>query len=123
MISAYATNPGLVRQNNEDCLRTDDSLGIYLLADGMGGHIAGEVASALAVDVVYMGLKQNLATTPDDGLFDLMANIMQSAHWEINQKARTSLSYMGMGTTLVVAVLRDSTAFIAHAGDIISSPP
>lgn len=46
MTSAHATHPGLVRQNNEDCIRTDDRLGIYLLADGMGGHNAGEVASA-----------------------------------------------------------------------------
>jgi len=117
MTSAQATNPGLVRQNNEDCLRTDDSLGIYVLADGMGGHNAGEVASALAVDAVYMGLKQHIETTSDDALFDLMANTMKSAHWEINQKARTSLTYMGMGTTLVVAVVRDNTAYIAHAGD------
>jgi len=117
MTSAHTTNPGLVRQNNEDCIRIDDTCGIYLLADGMGGHNAGEVASALAVDVVYLGLKKSIATTPDDGLFDLMANIMQSAHWEINQKARTSLSYLGMGTTLVVAVLRGNTAFIVHAGD------
>ncbi|MEI6214143.1 MAG: protein phosphatase 2C domain-containing protein [Desulfuromonadales bacterium] len=117
MTSAHATHPGQVQQNNEDSIRTDDSLGIYLLADGMGGHNSGEVASTLAVDVVYMGLKQSIATTPDDGLFDLMANTMQSAHWEINQKARTSLSYMGMGTTLVVAVVREDTSYIAHAGD------
>lgn len=117
MTSTYASNPGLIRQNNEDCIYTDNILGIFLLADGMGGHNAGEVASALAVDVVYTGLKQNIATTSDDGLFDLMANTMQSAHWEINQKARTSLSYMGMGTTQVVAIVRDNTAFIAHAGD------
>lgn len=117
MTSTFVTNPGLIRQNNEDCIRADDSLGIYLLADGMGGHNAGEVASALAVEVVYMGLKQLLETTSDGSLFDLMSNTMQSAHWEINQKARSSLSYLGMGTTLVVAILRDNTAFIAHAGD------
>ncbi len=117
MTSVNSTHPGLIRQNNEDCIYTDNNLGIFLLADGIGGHNAGEVASALAVDVVYMSLKQNIATTPDDGLFDLMATTMQSAHWEINQKARTSLSYLGMGTTLVVAILRENTAFITHAGD------
>ncbi len=117
MTSAHATHPGLVRQNNEDSIYTDDTRGIFLLADGMGGHNAGEVASALAVDIVSMGLKQSIATTPDDGLFDLMANAMQAAHWEINQKARTSLSYLGMGTTLVIAIVRGDTAYIAHAGD------
>lgn len=117
MPSAHATHPGSVRQNNEDCLRTDDSLGIYLLADGMGGHNAGEVASALAVDTAYKALQQEIGTTPDDCLFALMANAMQSAHWEINQKARTSLECMGMGTTLVVAIVRADSAYIAHAGD------
>lgn len=117
MISAFTTHPGLVRQNNEDSIYTNDTLGIFLLADGMGGHNAGEVASALAVDIVYRGLKQSIATTPDDGLFDLMAHAMQAAHWEINQKARTSLSYLGMGTTLVAAIVRNNIAFIAHLGD------
>lgn len=117
MISAHATHAGLVRQNNEDCARTDDALGIYILADGMGGHNAGEVASTLAIETVYAELSSRVAHTADDGLFDLLTNAMHAAHWEINQKARTGLSYMGMGTTLVVAVVRDAMAYIAHAGD------
>jgi protein phosphatase len=117
MTSAHATNPGLVRQNNEDYIRTDDSLGIYLLADGMGGHNAGEVASALAVDTVYAALSSNIANTVTDGLFDLMVNAVFAANSEVNNKARTNLLFMGMGTTLVVAVLRENTAYIAHAGD------
>jgi len=47
--SAHLSHPGLVRQNNEDFIFTDDTLSIYLLADGMGGHNAGEVASETAV--------------------------------------------------------------------------
>jgi protein phosphatase len=117
MISTYATHPGLVRQNNEDCIRTDDSLGIYLLADGMGGHNAGEVASALVVDTVYAVLSSNIAHSAVDGLFDLMVDAMHAAHLKINAKARTSLSFMGMGTTLVAAIVRDGKAYIAHVGD------
>jgi protein phosphatase len=115
--SSHATHPGLVRQNNEDYIRADDSLGIYLLADGMGGHNAGEVASALAVDMVYAAISANIPHTAIDGIFDLMVDAMRAAHWEISTKARTSLSFMGMGTTLVVAVVRENTAYIAHAGD------
>jgi PPM family protein phosphatase len=127
MTSTFATNPGLVRQNNEDCIRVDDKFGVYLLADGMGGHNAGEVASALAVDSVFATLSSNIGNTTMDGFFELMVDTMQAAHSEINQKAHTSLSYMGMGTTLVVAIIRDNTAYIAHAGDSrayhYSSPP
>jgi protein phosphatase len=117
MISAHATHPGLVRKNNEDFIRTDDSLGIYLLADGIGGHNAGEVASALAVETAYSVLRSNIERTEIDGYFELMVHAMQTAHWEISTKALTSSSFSKMGTTLVVAVLREEMAYIAHAGD------
>ena len=117
MISAHATHPGLVRQNNEDCIRTDDNLGIYLLADGIGGHNAGQVASALAVETVYGVLRSNIAHTEVDGYFELMVHAIHAAHWEISSKALTSSTFMRMGTTLVVAVLREDKAYIVHAGD------
>jgi PPM family protein phosphatase len=127
MTSAHASHPGLVRQNNEDCIRIDDTLGIYLLADGIGGHNAGEVASALAVDTVYAALSSGVATTKPDDLFDLMVNAVHAAHREVNIRARTSLSCLGMGTTLVVIVVRESTAYSAHVGDsrayLFKSPP
>jgi len=117
MISSHATHPGLVRQNNEDCIRVDDSLGIYLLADGIGGHNAGEVASALAVETAYAVLRSNIAHTAVDGYFELMVHAMHTSHWEINTKALTSSSFMRMGTTLVVVVLREDKAYIVNAGD------
>jgi protein phosphatase len=117
MISAYATNPGLIRQNNEDFILTDDKLGIYLLADGIGGHNAGEVASALAVETAYAVVRSNILHTAVEGYFELMVHAMHSAHWEVNSKALTSSSYMRMGTTLVIAVVRENTAYIGNAGD------
>lgn len=117
MISAHATHPGLVRKNNEDFIRTDDTLGIYLLADGIGGHNAGEVASALAVETVYSVLRSNIERTEIDGYFELMIHAMQTAHWEISSKALTNSSFSKMGTTLVATVLREELAYIAHAGD------
>ncbi|MDD2273028.1 MAG: protein phosphatase 2C domain-containing protein [Desulfuromonadaceae bacterium] len=117
MISASATHPGLVRQNNEDSIRTDDSLGIYLLADGIGGHNAGEVASALAVDTVYMVLRSNIAHVAVDGYFELMVHAMHAAHWEINSKAQTSETFNKMGTTLVIALVRENKAYVVNAGD------
>jgi protein phosphatase len=87
------------------------------LADGIGGHNAGEIASALAVEIVYTALRSRIANCSSDDLLDLMAEAFQTAHGEISAKARTSLSFMGMGTTLVVAVVRKNMAYIAHAGD------
>jgi len=117
MISAHATHPGLVRQNNEDCIRTDDNLGIYLLADGIGGHNAGEVASALAVETAYAVLRSNISHTDVEGYFELMVHAMHTAHWEIVSKAQSSSLLNRMGTTLVVAVLREDKAYIVNAGD------
>jgi protein phosphatase len=117
MTSASASHPGLVRQNNEDCLHTDDTLGIYLLADGIGGHNAGEVASALAVETAYAILRSNIGLTNADGYFELIEHALLAAHWEVSAKAQSSSSYMRMGTTLVIAVIRDNKAYIVHAGD------
>jgi len=117
MISAHATHPGLVRKNNEDYIRIDDDLGIYMLADGIGGHNAGEVASALAVETVYAVLRSNIAHTEVDSYFELMVHAMQTAHWEISSKAITNSSFAKMGTTLIVAILRENKAYIVHAGD------
>ena len=59
--AAAVTDPGNVRQYNEDCLAMDPELGIFVVADGMGGHRAGEVASATAAQVVLVGLRERLA--------------------------------------------------------------
>jgi len=117
MISAHATHPGLVRKNNEDCVLADDNLAIYLLADGIGGHNAGEVASALAIETVYSILRSNIAHTAVEGYYELMVHAMHSAHWEVYTKAQSDLSMMKMGTTLVVVLFRENKAYIVHAGD------
>jgi len=117
MTSAHASHAGLVRKNNEDCIRTDDIRGIYLLADGIGGHNAGEVASALAVETVHGILSSNIAQTAADSYFELILYAINAAHWEISTKALTNSSYAHMGTTLVVAVVRENRVYIVHAGD------
>ena len=117
MLSASATHTGRVRKNNEDCVLADDTLGIYLLADGIGGLDAGEVASALAVEKVYEILRTNIDRTATDSLFELMVHAIHSAHWEINTLEQGNAHLKRMGTTLVIAVIRDGQAHIVHAGD------
>jgi len=117
MYSRYATHAGLVRQNNEDSIKTDDTRGIYLLADGIGGHNAGEVASALAVDTVYSTLRANIGHTDEADYFELMVHALHAAHWEIFTKAQTDPAMARMGTTLVVVVVRNNKAYVVNAGD------
>lgn len=117
MIAASATHPGLLRKNNEDCIRTDDRCGIYLLADGVGGHNAGEVASALAVETVYGIVRSNLAHTAVDDYFELMVHALHTAHWEIQSKAQADPLMAGMGTTLVFAVILENKAYVVSVGD------
>jgi len=115
--SAYLSNPGLVRKNNEDFIHSDDSLGIYFLADGMGGHNAGEVASELAVKTAQTYLGERLSSANDHEISVILSESMKAAHDAVNAKAKTDLSLMGMGTTLVEVVVRNNKAFICHAGD------
>jgi protein phosphatase len=115
--SVYQSDPGLVRKNNEDFIFADDSLGIYLLADGMGGHNAGEVASELAVKTAQAYLMERLLSASDNEFSDILNDAMKAAHDAVNAKAKTDLSMMGMGTTLVEVVVRNKKAFICHAGD------
>ena len=117
MTSAYATHPGLIRQNNEDFILTDDELGVYLLADGMGGHNAGEVASEASVKTAHAYLAERLLSDSDNEIPTLSLEAMNAAHEAVNMKARNDLSLMGMGSTLVEVIIRDSKAFICHAGD------
>ena len=117
MVSAHATHPGLVRRNNEDYLRTDDQFGIYILADGIGGHNAGEVASALAGETIYSTLRSNMPHTSVNEYSELVVHALNAAHWEVYSKARSDVSCAKMGTTLVVAIVQDNQAFIANVGD------
>lgn len=117
MISVQATHTGLVRRKNEDSLLCDDTLSLYLLADGMGGHNAGEAASALAVTSAGEFLRSRIAEVKDSALCELMGLAMTVAHGRIYAAAQTSPLLRGMGTTLVIVLVRDSTVYVAHAGD------
>ena len=115
--STYLSDPGLVRQSNEDFIFADDDLGIYLLADGMGGHNAGEVASEIAVKTAHTYLAERLSSNSDIEISTFLSDAMLAAHEAVNMKARNDLSLMGMGTTLVEVIIRGNKAFICHAGD------
>ncbi len=115
------TDVGRVRANNEDAVTVDTARGVAVLADGMGGYNAGEVASALAVDLVVGEMARWLDEAGEvAGARELrraMEICVDTANRAIFDAANTHAAYAGMGTTLVMAVLREGMALIGHVGD------
>lgn len=110
------THQGLVRINNEDTLRCDAELGLAVLADGMGGLLAGEEASLVATTSAWEALC-GLANTQHVDNAAAMVDVVMSAHTEVGDHARRN-NYGGkMGTTLVVWSWLDGAPTFAHVGD------
>jgi serine/threonine protein phosphatase PrpC len=121
------TDVGRKRQHNEDSMLVDPSLGLYVVADGMGGHAAGEVASAKATEVVKQHIGANrqvlkeLATNATQqnrsNAAALVELAIQRACSEIYKQAVADSTKRGMGTTLVCLVLSGNKGVIGHVGD------
>jgi PPM family protein phosphatase len=125
-----ATDVGRVRGHNEDNYLIDKRLGLFIVADGMGGHAAGEIASALAVRSIHEEVKRQKALVEafeaagghgggGDArvLLALLEKAVQTASARIHEEAHADASKRGMGTTCSVLMLVGSTALIAHVGD------
>ncbi|MDO8293410.1 MAG: Stp1/IreP family PP2C-type Ser/Thr phosphatase [Gallionella sp.] len=120
------TNPGMVRSHNEDSVAQELACGLVVLADGMGGYNAGEVASGIAVSVVATEVCQHLQdASPTDrdvasgeelGVMLLRDNI-QRANASIFHAAQSQPQYAGMGTTIVAGLFYDNRVVVGHVGD------
>jgi serine/threonine protein phosphatase PrpC len=127
ILSSGRSDPGKKRKNNEDSFLRDDGLALYAVADGIGGHEGGEVASRIAMDTlkeVMPGLLKGKDVTPPFSLsLDVEPRIsaLRYAITLSNQKilhaASTNTALTGMGTTITAVLLCYGTAFIAHVGD------
>jgi PPM family protein phosphatase len=118
--AAGVTHVGRVRAHNEDCLRLDGETGCYVLADGMGGYNAGEVASALAVEVITKALiqfKTSLHLNPDPDPVSALAEAIEAANKKIIETGAMRPECLGMGSTVVAALLLDDKLWFAHVGD------
>lgn len=111
---AGLTDQGRVRARNEDALLQRPERGLFAVADGMGGHAAGDVASRIAVDVIDERL---LAAGPElSG--DAIAGAIRAAHDAVLRAGRAEAELAGMGTTLtVLAVAPDGACRVGHVGD------
>ena len=115
---AYKTDIGKKRTHNEDSILVDESMHIFLLADGMGGHQAGEVASDLAVKESYAWLKENIgkARSKED-ISNLLVESLLKAHRTVKARATTDIHLAGMGTTFIQMLVVGNHAHICHVGD------
>jgi PPM family protein phosphatase len=118
--AAGLTDRGSRRPRNEDALLIRSDVGLFAVADGMGGHAAGEVASGLAVAMLEQTLAPLLAhgAPPPDRLRRALADAVHSANAAILQRAAANPAEFGMGTTFTaLALFRRPGCVIAHAGD------
>ena len=123
---ASATDTGIVRKFNEDSIATDSEIGLMVLADGMGGYMAGDVASALAISVVKEELAAALGKIEpvESGTAKRYMPQTLAVKWaaeKANQMilrvARKNTQCQGMGTTLTLALFHEDRISIAHVGD------
>ncbi|MDE5977206.1 MAG: Stp1/IreP family PP2C-type Ser/Thr phosphatase [Turicibacter sp.] len=115
----YKTDVGKVRPHNEDAVKAyrNEHCSILVVADGMGGHEAGEVASAMVVNTVEQYFNEDLSFNHPEALRKWLKQILQQVNQEIlNFIEQQGISH-GMGTTAILAVITNSFISFAHIGD------
>ncbi len=126
LLIAGETDPGMVRGHNEDAISHDGVIGLAVLADGMGGYNAGEVASGIAVTLISQGVREALETTAPQTLDSMsgkpaahriLRTEIEKANLTIYQTAQSQPQCAGMGTTLVATLFYDNQLTVAHVGD------
>jgi PPM family protein phosphatase len=123
----YATDVGRRRNHNEDAYLVDEALQLYVVADGMGGHACGEVASGLAVQAfrdfvndrceVVWGFRDASPSVPISMVRQLLEDALHTACREVYRKAQEVPEMRGMGTTLVALLVAGDRGFVVHVGD------
>ncbi|WP_066638742.1 Stp1/IreP family PP2C-type Ser/Thr phosphatase [Desulfolucanica intricata] len=109
------TNTGMVRRINEDSLCVREDLKLFAVADGMGGHNAGEVASQLALKVLEeeVNHRRFLSDEPTG----ILLEAVQKANLQIYKASQNNITYRGMGTTITACWQVEKELYIAHVGD------
>ena len=124
--SATLTDPGRVRDHNEDCIESRPEIGLFVLADGMGGYNAGEVASGMATSLISDGLQEawvpgevsRMGREESKALSEkLIREQIARANNAIFTTSQNNPECAGMGTTLVVCLFYDNFLTVAHIGD------
>nr|WP_217345580.1 protein phosphatase 2C domain-containing protein [Noviherbaspirillum sp. L7-7A]MBV0879881.1 protein phosphatase 2C domain-containing protein [Noviherbaspirillum sp. L7-7A] len=116
---AALTDAGRVRDHNEDAVAVMPACGLVVLADGMGGYAAGEVAGDIAVSVIADVVEQHFLHKPlvPDELWQVLVDAVLEANTAIIAAAIDEPAYRGMGATLVTGLFHQERLIVAHAGD------
>lgn len=107
------TDTGRVRSSNEDALLVDSALGLYIVADGMGGHVGGEVASRMAIEEIKKYCEEN----PEVPARLRLESAILHANKKIYETGLENPDLEGMGTTVVALLIEDGVAYISQVGD------
>jgi len=120
------TDVGLVRDHNEDAIGCDENIGLAILADGMGGHRGGEMASAITISTVLEAVtektkKINPGETDEETGYSMESLAVHEAvalaNKNVHDSSEANAQYRGMGTTVVVVLFYDNRFTVAHVGD------
>jgi serine/threonine protein phosphatase PrpC len=129
VIASGISDLGLQREGNEDTYSIDESLGLYIVADGMGGHLAGEVASQVAVEMIKRGFRRwTEGDVPEDEIFGIpdkslsvqgnyLLSSIRLANRVVYEMAVEYEPYHGMGTTVVALLATPKLLVVANVGD------
>ena len=121
IVSAHKSDIGRVYQQNDDYVWVNDDANLYILADGMGGHEAGHIASRMTADAVGRAVVEQLSRDDDPYPASLIKRILVSAMENANAAVFKAAQEAGqkrrMGTTIVVALFHSSKVYVSHAGD------
>lgn len=127
VVANLLSDVGMVREHNEDNAHVDPEGAFFVVADGMGGHAAGEIASAMAVEEVSKNLSaardriaafaQNPTEEARSALVQLLEDSVRRAHQAVFERGGRETDKKGMGTTLDVLLVAGGEGFVAHVGD------
>jgi serine/threonine protein phosphatase PrpC len=117
------THPGYKRENNEDSIGVDEALGLFIIADGMGGHSLGEVASRRAVETIDAVVREAFSKieegrpNPGEDVTGVLSKAIERTNRRIYNYSQSLPGAKIMGTTVSLLLLRNRKAYIAHIGD------
>ena len=112
-----ATNVGNYRKNNEDSYYVNESKNLYVLADGMGGHLAGERASKMATEIIGQDFAGDRQIKSIDDAIEILSSSIRDANKKIFDSSQENEDYRGMGTTLSSGIILEDVLIYSNIGD------